>query len=85
MGGCGGAQLLDLLAGQGVATEAVPIAADTRESLTILEGATGRQYRFVMPGPTVTDTEMAAAEAKVSRLYFGPALTNAGAPRGAHD
>ena len=57
VGGCSGAQLLDLLAGQRVATEAMPIAADTRESLTILEGATGRQYRFVMPGPTVTDEE----------------------------
>ena len=68
VGGCSGAQLLDLLAGQGVATEAIPIAADTRESLTVLEGATGRQYRFVMPGPTVTDEEMAAAEARVEAL-----------------
>ena len=68
VGGCSGAQLVDLLAGQRVATEAMPIAADTRESLTILEGATGRQYRFVMPGPTVTDEEMAAAEARVEAL-----------------
>ena len=29
VGGCGGAQLLDLLAAQGVTTEAIPIAADT--------------------------------------------------------
>ena len=68
VGGCAGAQLLDLLAAQGVATEAIPIAADTRESLTVLEGATGRQYRFVMPGPTVTDEELAAAEARVEAL-----------------
>ena len=51
-----------------MATEAIPIAADTRESLTVLEGATGRQYRFVMPGPAVTDEEMAAAEARVEAL-----------------
>lgn len=68
VGGCGGAQLLDLLAAQGVTTEAIPIAADTRESLTVLEGATGRQYRFVMPGPTVTDEELAAAEARIEAL-----------------
>jgi 6-phosphofructokinase 2 len=68
VGGCAGAQLLDLLATQGVTTEAVPIAADTRESLTVLEGATGRQYRFVMPGPTVTDEELATAEARAEAL-----------------
>jgi tRNA(Arg) A34 adenosine deaminase TadA len=28
--------------------------------------------------------EAAAAEAKVSRMYFGPTLIDAGAPRGAH-
>jgi len=68
VGGCSGSQLLDLLATQGVATEAIPIAEDTRESLTVLEGATGRQYRFVMPGPTVTDEELAAAEDRVEAL-----------------
>jgi 6-phosphofructokinase 2 len=68
VGGCGGAMLLDLLAAQGVTTEAIAIAADTRESLTVLEVATGRQYRFVMPGPTVTDEELAAAEARVEAL-----------------
>ena len=68
VGGCAGAQLLDLLAEQGVVTYAVPIGADTRESVTVLEGATGRQYRFVMPGPTVTDEELAAAEARIEAL-----------------
>lgn len=68
VGGCAGVQLLDLLAEQGVPTEAIPISADTRESLTVLEGATGRQYRFVMPGPTVTDEELAAAETRIEAL-----------------
>ena len=68
VGGCVGAQLLDLLAAQDVATEAIPIAGDTRESLTVLEGATGRQYRFVMPGPAVTEEELAAAEARIEAL-----------------
>jgi 6-phosphofructokinase 2 len=68
VGGCSGAQLLDLLARQGLATEAIPIAEETRESLTVLDGATGRQYRFVMPGPTVTEEELAAAEARIDAL-----------------
>ena len=68
VGGCVGAQLLDLLAAQDVATEAIPIAGDTCESLTVLEAATGRQYRFVMPGPAVTEEELAAAEARIEAL-----------------
>jgi 6-phosphofructokinase 2 len=59
-GGPTGEQLLALLAEEGLATDAVRIAGATRESFTVAEASTGRQYRFVLPGPSVTDGEMAA-------------------------
>jgi len=35
----------------------VPIGGDTRESFTVTESASGLQYRFVLPGPTLSETE----------------------------
>src|SRR5687768_862001 len=52
-GGATGAMLRTLLKAEGVAEQALEIDGWTRESLTVLESATGQQYRFVMPGPTL--------------------------------
>jgi 6-phosphofructokinase 2 len=37
-----------------------PIAEETREDITVLERLTGRQYRFVLPGPQLTEPEWRA-------------------------
>jgi 6-phosphofructokinase 2 len=37
-----------------------PIAEETREDVTVLERLTGRQYRFVLPGPQLTEPEWRA-------------------------
>lgn len=57
VGGPMGETVLDLLNLAAVPVRAVPISGQTRESFTVNERATGQQYRFVMPGPTMTADE----------------------------
>mgnify|MGYP001352859064 CR=1 FL=1 len=56
-GGSTGAMLTDLLHASEIAHHSVPIAGQTRESFTVNELASGDQYRFVMPGPTLSAGE----------------------------
>ena len=65
---------------------------DAHAEREAIRDAQRRLGRKELPGAILYSTsrpcrlcEAAAAEAKVSRMYFGPTLTNAGAPRGAHD
>lgn len=41
----------------GVPFRVIPIAASTRESFTVNESRTAKQYRFVLPGPSLTVAE----------------------------
>lgn len=51
-------QLLDrLVAQEHVDSLTVPIVADTRENFTVDERASGRQFRFLLPGPALTEQE----------------------------
>jgi 6-phosphofructokinase 2 len=59
-GGPAGAMIVELLEAQKVPIVAVPIAGKTRESFTVDEGRPGDQYRFVLPGPELSDDEIAA-------------------------
>ena len=59
-GGHTGRALEDLVATEGVGIRSLTIRGSTRESLTINENETGLQYRFVLPGPTVTAREQVA-------------------------
>lgn len=59
-GGPFGDLLERTLAGLGVPQRRVPIAGDTRESFTVDEGASGLQYRFVLPGPELSAVEQQA-------------------------
>ena len=56
-GGPAGRLIDDLLSREGVARMAVPIAGWTRENLNVFEEETGRQFRFVLPGPTLAAGE----------------------------
>ena len=51
IGGATGAHLLQLLALEGVPTVAFQGPGETRQSMSVINQATGDQYRFVMPGP----------------------------------
>jgi 6-phosphofructokinase 2 len=50
-GGSAGEMIRHLLQREGVADQAVAIAGFTRESLAIEERQSGKQYRFLLPGP----------------------------------
>lgn len=56
-GGAAGTQIGQLLAAEGVPAHWLPVAGDTRENFSVLETATGQEYRFVLPGPTVQAPE----------------------------
>ena len=67
-GGPPGRLLEDLLSAEGVASRAIPIAGRTRENLNVVESETGRQFRFVLPGPELSEAESESLFEAVSRL-----------------
>jgi len=73
-GGTNGERLQKLLQEEGVLYTAVPMAAHTREDLTITDNDSGLQYRFTLPGEPVTQKEWEAcltvAEALIPAVYL---------------
>ena len=67
-GGHAGDKVTDLVADSGVAVQRITVARSTRESFTVDEHSTGQQYRFVLPGPSLTDAEQAECLAKLSAV-----------------
>lgn len=59
-GGHTGRALEDLLSSEDVPMRIVTVRGSTRESFTVRERSTGRQYRFVLPGAALTSDEVAA-------------------------
>ncbi len=55
-----GRLLHELLEREGVPSVALQIGEETRESFTVLERASGREYRFVLPGPRLEPDEWQA-------------------------
>lgn len=60
-GGASGRRLVRLLEEDGVPQRIVEVAGETRQSLAVTERSSGRQYRFVLPGPRLTAEEGHAA------------------------
>ncbi len=56
-GGVTGAHTCQLLAAEGVPMHALPIAGTTRENMSVVETRSGHEYRFVLPGPCVSEPE----------------------------
>lgn len=56
-GGPQGKMFRDLLDEEGVAQEVVPIEGLTRESFAVREKTSGKQYRFSVPGPMLSESE----------------------------
>lgn len=71
-GGSTGALLATLLERDGVSHHALAIAQDTRESFTVTEEQSGGQYRFVLPGPTLSQGECERLLAFVEALAPAP-------------
>ena len=57
----------------GLVHRPVPIAGDTRESFTVDELASGLQYRFVLPGPTLSAQELQQCLDSLAALRPAPA------------
>lgn len=73
-GGSLGQLLCRLLADEGVATTPLPIAAETRESFTVLEQPSSGQFRFVLPGPRLARHEWGECLERVANLPTAPAF-----------
>src|SRR5690242_1926720 len=67
---CGGpmGQLFKrMLTDEGVRHLAIPIAGDTREDFSVAETSTGKQFRFILPGPTLSEAEISECLAALAR------------------
>jgi 6-phosphofructokinase 2 len=71
-GGILGRLLRTLLAQEGIAGIDVDVATETRESFTVLEGDTGREFRFVLPGPELATREWQECIERIERLPEAP-------------
>jgi 6-phosphofructokinase 2 len=65
-GGPTGEAYRQLIEAERVPTLVVPIAGSTRESFTVDEMATGKQFRFVLQGPELSELEWRACLALVA-------------------
>jgi 6-phosphofructokinase 2 len=60
VGGATGGLLRQLLDREGVTSRTCPTAEETREDFFVRETATGQPYRFILPGPTLSESEWQA-------------------------
>jgi 6-phosphofructokinase 2 len=67
-GGLIGALLRKLTDAEGVQSRTVATAEETREDFTVLDHASGEQFRFVLPGPHVSEPEWRSCLHQVSSL-----------------
>ena len=65
-GGAQGQQLRQLLELEQVRSSCVEIGGTTRESFSVTESASGREFRFVLPGPTLMPQEWQACLDRVA-------------------
>lgn len=85
-GGATGAALTRLLQAEGVPAQVVPIAGETRESFSVHEASSGQDWRFVLPGPTLADAELAACrQALLAQVSGAWVVTSGGLPPGVSD
>ena len=59
-GGVTGERHHKLMSAEKVRCHVMPIAEETRESFSVHETSSGNDFRFVLPGPCVTDAELDA-------------------------
>lgn len=71
-GGMTGQRLQQLLAAEKVPTHSIAIARETRESFHVHEGASGQDFRFVLPGPALEREEWLSCLVSVTALMPAP-------------
>ena len=73
-GGPAGQLVHDLLVAEGIAVQRISIGGATRESFTVDETGTARQYRFVLPGPQLTVAEHTECLLRLRRTAVGAGI-----------
>jgi 6-phosphofructokinase 2 len=58
VGGSAGEMIRHLLRQEGVPHHAIPISGLTRESLAVEELSSGQQFRFILPGPALSQSDL---------------------------
>lgn len=86
-GGPVGEQIGRLLDAEGVQSESVRIAGETRSNLAVTEASTGNEFRFVLPGPTMSSDEWIRIRDRVEALCpeSGHLVASGSLPAGAPD
>ena len=67
-GGNSGSYLNELLLKKNIQTQSIPIKSWTRENLSVIDTKTGFQFRFGMPGNTISASELSEIEATLEKL-----------------
>ncbi|HEX7710916.1 MAG TPA: 1-phosphofructokinase family hexose kinase [Sphingomonadaceae bacterium] len=84
-GGATGATLERLLDRHAFAHRAIPVAGSTRIACNVVETATGREFRFVPPGPTLAEPEWRGALAALEEAQGEWLVASGSLPPGAPD
>jgi 6-phosphofructokinase 2 len=71
-GGLYGELLKGLVEREGIASLPIPIRGETREDFTVIETASGREFRFVLPGPDLNAEECRAILEALSDIDVSP-------------
>lgn len=67
-GGPNGRMLQDLVERDDLDHRPIPIAGHTRANVTVLDRSNGDQFRFVMPGPELSEDEQSRCLAEIEKL-----------------
>jgi 6-phosphofructokinase 2 len=81
-GGSTGRLLDRLLQREGVERTYVPIAGETRVSVTVYERSTGREYRLVPEGPVLSDPEWEDCLARIANVECDYFVASGSLPKG---
>ncbi|MCI0149728.1 1-phosphofructokinase family hexose kinase [Paraburkholderia sediminicola] len=71
-GGATGQELQQLIDAEHLAGLGIEITGETRENFSVQETSTGGEYRFVMPGPTVAESDVQRCIDQINALGAPP-------------
>jgi 6-phosphofructokinase 2 len=71
-GGVPGLTLSAMIEAEGVRATCIGIAGETRENFSVREISTGREFRFVLPGPALAESEWQACLRHLGELAAAP-------------
>jgi 6-phosphofructokinase 2 len=71
VGGPAGEMIRDMLVQEGVAHHPIAVASFTRASLAVEERATGNQFRFILPGPEISERDQQRCPDQLALLAAG--------------